>query len=268
MKRNPHSEVICKKLEELVDVMFTLRSKEGCPWDRAQSLTDLRQYVLEETYEVLHAMDQKNRAGLKEELGDLLFQVVFISQMMQEEDVFNLSDVLQAVNEKMVSRHPHVFGDSSAESPEQALQNWESMKDRQKAATRGSSRSILDGIAPHLPALQQALMISAKVVRVGFEWETEADVWKKLEEEIREFQEAQTQQEIEEELGDILFTMVNIARKRNINPEDALRTANQKFSERFGKLEKRVYEQNKQLSDLSLAEMDAIWEEVKKESKS
>lgn len=265
MKQNPRSGEIAKKMEQLVNVMHTLRSQDGCPWDRAQTLADLRQYVLEETYEVLHAMDRSNLPALKEELGDLLFQVVFLSQMMQEDNIFALSDVLDHLNEKMISRHPHVFGDSTAKSPEQALQNWESMKDRQKAEKKGAARSILDGIPPQLPALQQALMISAKVVRVGFEWDTEQDVWKKLEEEIREFQEAQTPAEREEELGDILFTVVNIARKRNINPEDALRVANEKFRDRFAKLEKRVYEENKQLTDLNLAQLDEIWETVKKE---
>lgn len=251
-------------MEKLIDIMYTLRSEGGCPWDRAQTLSDLRQYVLEECYEVLQAMDRKNLSGLKEELGDLLFQVVFLSQMMQEESVFTLQEVLENVIEKMISRHPHVFGTSTAKSPEQALQNWELMKDRQKALNQGSNRSILDGVPVELPALQQALMISNKAVRVGFEWDTEADVWKKLDEEIREFQEAETDEHRAEELGDILFTFVNIARKQNINPEDALRVANEKFRDRFGKLEKRVYEQHKKLSDLTLAEMDAIWDEIKK----
>ncbi len=265
IKRNPYAKQIAKKLEKLVDVMHTLRSAEGCPWDRAQSLGDLRQYVLEESYEVLQAMDQKNIPALKEELGDLMFQVVFLSQMMQEQNAFTLLEVLDTVTEKMISRHPHVFGASQAHSPEQALQNWESMKDQQKALKQGSDRSILDGLPLHLPALQQALMISSKVVRVGFEWETEQDVWKKLEEEFREFREAQTAEHRAEEFGDILFTMVNIARKQKINPEDALRMANEKFRGRFSKLEKRVYAENKQLSDLTLAEMDAIWEEIKRE---
>ena len=265
IKRNPHAEEISKKFEKLVDIMYTLRSEEGCPWDRAQSLGDLRQYVLEETYEVLQAMDQNNRINLREELGDLLFQVVFLAQMMQEDHAFHLGDVLEAVTEKMLSRHPHVFGDSTAKSPEQALQNWESMKDQQKAQTRGANRSILDGIPIHLPSLQQALMISTKAVRVGFEWETEQDIWKKLQEEMEEFQAAKTDEEKSEEMGDILFTIVNIARKNKIHPEDALRSANQKFRQRFGKLEKKVYEQNQQLSELTLSQMDAIWEEVKKE---
>jgi MazG family protein len=267
LKRNPYTKQISKKFEKLVDVMYTLRSEEGCPWDRAQSLADLRQYVLEEAYEVLQAMDQANFPSLKEELGDLMFQVIFLSQLMQEENEFTLSDVLENVIEKMISRHPHVFGTTTAGSPEQALQNWESMKDRQKALMKGSERSILDGIPLQLPALQQALMISSKAVRVGFEWDTEEDVWKKLDEEIQEFKEAQTYEHCAEELGDILFTIVNIARKRKMNPEDALRVANEKFRQRFGELEKRVYSRDKQLKDMTLAEMDAIWEEIKEERK-
>ena len=267
LKRNPYTKQISEKFEKLVDVMYTLRSEEGCPWDRAQSLPDLRQYVLEEAYEVLQAMDQANFPSLREELGDLMFQVIFLSQMMQEENKFTLSDVLENVIEKMISRHPHVFGSSTAGSPEQALQNWESMKDRQKALKKGSERSILDGVPLQLPALQQALMISSKAVRVGFEWDTEEDVWKKLDEEIQEFKEAETIEHCAEELGDILFTIVNIARKRKINPEDALRVANEKFRDRFGKLEKRVYSRNKQLKDMTLEEMDAIWEEIKEETR-
>jgi MazG family protein len=245
--------------------MYTLRSEEGCPWDRAQSLADLRQYLLEEAYEVLQAMDQEDAAGLKEELGDLIFQIIFLSQMMQERNAFTLREVLEGVTQKMLSRHPHVFGNAGAESPEQALANWETMKDQAKAAQKGSKRSILDGIPLELPSLLQALLISSKVVRVGFEWETEADVWKKLEEEVQEFHQAESMEQKTEELGDILFTIVNIARKNKINPEDALRTANAKFRERFTKLERRVYQQGKQLQDLTLSEMDAIWEEIKKE---
>jgi MazG family protein len=267
IQKNPKAKEIAKGMEHLVNVMFTLRSENGCPWDRAQSLDDLRQYVLEESYEVLQAMDQKNLSSLKEELGDLLFQVVFLSQMMQEENAFSLNDVLRTVTEKMISRHPHVFGESSASSPEQALQNWESMKDQQKATRKGADRSILDGIPFPLPALQQALMISTKAVRVGFEWETEQDVWKKLEEEFQEFQKAGNHKEKMEEFGDILFTMVNIARKHKINPEDALRQANHKFRQRFGKMESFVYQQQKRLEDLTLTEMDAIWDEIKKDEK-
>jgi len=265
IKRNPFAVKISKKLEKLVDIMYTLRSEDGCPWDRAQSLEDLRQYLLEEAYEVLQAMDQQDVPALKEELGDLMFQIVFLSQMMQEREAFTMADILESVTQKMLARHPHVFGNSAARSPEQALANWEAMKDQAKAAEKGTDRSIIDGVPIHLPALQQALMISSKVVRVGFEWETESDVWKKLEEEIKEFHQATSQEEKTEEMGDILFTIVNIARKSGINPEDALRNSNVKFRDRFSKLEKRVYQQGKQLQDLNLRELDQIWEEVKKE---
>jgi MazG family protein len=265
IKRNPHVHEIGKALEKLADIMYTLRSDGGCPWDRAQSLQDLRQYVLEEAYEVLEALDQKNLPALKEELGDLMFQVVFLSQMMQETEEFNLRDVIEHVSRKMLNRHPHVFGDMDAGSPEQALANWESMKDRAKAQEKGVNRSILEGLPVHLPALQQALMISSKVVRVGFEWEKESDVWKKLEEEIQEFHEASSPEQKSEEMGDMLFTLVNIARKNGINPEDALRLSNEKFRERFRLLEKKVYEQGKQLQDVNLAEMDEIWEQIKKD---
>jgi len=223
--------------------------------------------LLEEAYEVLQAMDQEDVAGLREELGDLIFQIVFLSQMMQERDQFSLLQVLEGVTSKMLSRHPHVFGTMGATSPDEALANWEAMKDQSKAAKKGAARSILEGIPLHLPSLLQALLISSKVVRVGFEWETEADVWKKLEEEIQEFHQAETTEEKVEEMGDILFTIVNIARKNKINPEDALRTANAKFRNRFSKLEREVYEQGKQLQDLSLQEMDQIWEKIKESAK-
>jgi MazG family protein len=265
IKRNPQAREIGKALEKLADIMYTLRSEDGCPWDRAQSLKDLRQYVLEECYEVLQALDQNHLHALKEELGDLMFQVVFLSQMMQEKNEFNLKDVIEHVTDKMLTRHPHVFGDKNAGSPEQALANWEAMKDQTKVQQKGANRSILDGLPIHLPALQQALMISTKAVRVGFEWETESDVWKKLEEEIREFHDAASPEEKAEEMGDILFTIVNIARKNGINPEDALRTSNEKFRDRFTKLEKKVYEQGKQLQDVNLAEMDRLWEEIKEQ---
>jgi MazG family protein len=265
IKVNPHARKIGKAVEKLANVMYTLRSEGGCPWDRAQTLQDLRQYVLEEAYEVLQALDQNNLHALKEELGDLMFQVVFLSQMMQETEEFNLADVIAHVTHKMLTRHPHVFGDQNAESPEQALANWEAMKDQAKAQQKGVNRSILDGLPIHLPALQQALMISSKVVRVGFEWETESDVWKKLDEEIQEFHEAASKEQKAEEMGDILFTIVNIARKNGIHPEDALRTSNEKFRDRFTKLERKIYEQGKQLQDVNLAEMDKIWEEIKKQ---
>jgi MazG family protein len=240
--------------------MYTLRSEKGCAWDRAQTIQDLRQYLLEEVYEVLHALDQEDTASMKEELGDLLFQVVFLSQVMQECGTFSLLEVLDRLCNKMIGRHPHVFGDTKAGTPEQALASWESMKIREKSEATGGRKSVLDGIPGELPALLQAHMISSKVARVGFDWEKEEDVWKKFHEEADEFSQARSRKEKEEELGDLLFTLVNVARKHQINAEDSLRVANAKFSKRFSALEQEVDDWKK----MTLQELDEIWERVKK----
>jgi MazG family protein len=261
LKKNPYSTEISKRFEELVDVMYTLRSDEGCPWDRSQSLKDLKQYLLEETYELLQTLDLEDEEGMREELGDLLFEVVFITQMMQEKNAFTLKEVLDHLLDKMIGRHPHVFGDLQADSPEKALANWEAVKSQE---VEGRKRKLLEGVPLDLPALLQGYLISTKVARVGFDWETEDDVWKKFQEELEEFHAASTKEQKEEEFGDLLFTIVNIGRKSGINPEDALRKANRKFRGRFNKLEDRVHEQSKEVKDLSASELDEIWERVKK----
>jgi MazG family protein len=261
LKKNPHSSEIAKRFEKLVDVMYTLRSEDGCPWDRSQSLKDLKQYLLEETYELLQTLDLEDEHGMREELGDLLFEVVFITQMMQERKAFTLKEVLDRLLDKMIGRHPHVFGNVEADSPEKALANWEAVKSQE---VEGRKRKLLEGVPVDLPALLQAFLISTKVARVGFDWESEDDIWKKFQEELDEFREASTQEQKEEEFGDLLFTIVNIARKHGINPEDALRNANRKFRGRFDKLEDRVHEQSKEVKDLSTSELDSIWESVKK----
>jgi len=263
LQKNPHAKPIARKFEKLVNVMYTLRSDQGCAWDRAQTIQDLRQYLLEEVYELLHSLDQEDSVSMREELGDLLFQVVFLSQVMQERGAFTLLDVLDHLCEKMIGRHPHVFGDVKAGTPEQALASWESMKNREKSAATGERRSVLQGIPRELPALLQAHMISSKVARVGFDWDTEEDVWKKFHEEIEEFQNAGSRKEKEEELGDLLFTIVNVARKNQINAEDALRVANEKFSKRFSALEKEV----KDWKQMALKDLDEIWDRVKKDEK-
>lgn len=265
LKKNPHSRRIGKRFEMLVDLMYTLRSEEGCPWDRAQSLHDLKQYLLEETYELLETLDEGKEEGVREELGDLMFQVVFLSQMMQERGAFTLAEVLDQFLDKMIGRHPHVFGAVKAKSPEQALESWEGMKQKQYTDTKGKKRSLLLGVPRNLPALLQANLISSKVARVGFDWKSEKEVWKKFREEMKEFQDSNSAAEREEEMGDMLFTLVNVARKNKINPEDALRAANTKFRKRFTLLEQRVHASGRELKDLSLKELDAIWEEVKDE---
>lgn len=265
LKRNPHSAAIGKRFQKLVDLMYTLRSEGGCPWDRAQSLHDLKQYLLEETYELLETIDQEHQEGMREELGDLLFQVVFLSQLMQERNAFTLLEVLDLFLEKMVGRHPHVFGQAEARSPEEALENWEGMKQKQYASSKGKKRALLQGVPLNFPALLQAGLISSKVARVGFDWKSEKDVWKKFAEEKKEFLDSSSQREKEEEMGDMLFTMVNIARKHKINPEDALRAANAKFRKRFNRLEEKVHASGRDLKDMTLKEMDRLWDEVKEE---
>ena len=263
IKKNPHSRAIGRRFEKLVDIMFTLRSEGGCPWDRSQSLRDLKQYLLEEAYELLEALDLERNDMMREELGDLLLQVVFQSQIMQERKTFTLLEVIDELINKLIGRHPHVFGDTKAGTPEEALESWESRKGKEKE-TRNQKRTVLQGVPLNLPALLQANIISSKVARVGFDWEKEEDVWKKLEEELDEFRDARTKRDREEELGDVLFTLVNIARKHKINPEDALRLANAKFRKRFNKLEERVHSEDKNMKQMNLNELDQIWNEIKK----
>ena len=268
IKHNPRVQEISERFGKLVDVMYTLRSEEGCPWDRAQSLHDLKQYLLEETYELLQTLDHEDFGAMREELGDLLFQIVFQSQMMQERNEFSLAEVLDHLLQKMISRHPHVFAGVEAGTPEKALANWESMKMREAGKKKeGVRRTLLEGVPVNLPALLQANLISSKVARVGFDWEKEEDIWKKFEEELSEFREANSQKEKEQEMGDILFTLVNIARKHGINPEDALRYANDKFRRRFDRLEQKVHAQNREFQDYNLQQLDLIWDEVKSEEK-
>ena len=266
IKHNPHAKTIADRFEQLVNVMFTLRSEGGCPWDRAQTLHDLKQYLLEETYELLQTLDHEDQAAMPEELGDLLFQIVFQSQMMQERGAFSLVEVLDHLLAKMISRHPHVFGDVEAETPQKALASWESMKMSEASKKgEGGRRTLLEGVPLNLPALLQAHLISSKVARVGFDWADEPDVWRKLTEELDEFHRAESKGAREEEFGDILFTLVNIARKNGINPEDALRNANSKFRSRFNRLEQKVRAQDREVKDTPPEELDRIWNEVKKE---
>lgn len=265
IKHNPRAGAIADRFEKLVDVMFTLRSEDGCPWDRAQSLHDLKQYLLEETYELLQTLDHEDAQAMREELGDLLFQIVFQSQMMQERGAFSLVEVLDHLLEKMISRHPHVFADVAAKTPEKALESWETMKMRESGKKDGERKRLLEGVPVNLPALLQANLISSKVARVGFDWEKEQDVWDKFDEELQEFRAADSKEKKEEEMGDVLFTLVNVARKNGINPEDALRKANHKFRNRFNRLEEKVRVQDRELKDIPLKDLDSIWDDVKKE---
>jgi len=248
---------------KLTEIMEKLRSPEGCPWDKKQTPSSLKPYLLEETYEVLEAIDQKKAPLLKEELGDLLFQIIFHSQIAQEDDQFTLTEVCEGINEKLTRRHPHVFSGEKAQSIEQVSENWEKIKAQEKQNNSG----LLFSIPQNLPALFRAYKIGKKVSTVGFDWKKTEDVVEKFQEEWRELEEAIQKQDIhaiEEEMGDVLFTLCNLSRFLKINPEEALRRACKKFEKRFAYLEEKIRLENKDLKSCSLEEMEKLWQDAKK----
>ena len=253
--------------EALRLVMARLRDPDtGCPWDKEQTPQTLRKYVVEEAYEVVEAIDSGSPAKLSEELGDLLLQVVFHAQLASEAGTFTLSDVTRSIVEKLIRRHPHVFGTVKVSGSEDVLTNWEQIK---RAEPGYEDRlSILDGIPPALPALMRALEVSKRVVKVGFEWPSVGEVLDKVEEEIRELRaeiaSGQTARAADE-LGDLLFTLVNVARHLKIDPEDALRRMTLRFAARFRQIEEFAAGTNRAVSDLTLAEMETIWQGAKRE---
>ena len=258
-------------IQKLVDLVARLRGDNGCPWDKEQTRETLKPMLVEEAYEVLDALDATDPALLKEELGDLLFQVVFHAQIAAERGEFTLAGVIDRLHEKMVRRHPHVFGDADLRTAGDVLRNWEDIK----AAERGtvstsdpaSEKSILDGIPSRLPALHQAYQITAKASRVGFDWSRLEDILAKLEEEADELAAARDRADPEElagEVGDLLFVVVNVARFLSIDPETALARSNRKFMRRFRYVETRIKEQGRELKNATLEEMDALWNEAKK----
>ncbi|MDZ7263944.1 MAG: nucleoside triphosphate pyrophosphohydrolase [candidate division KSB1 bacterium] len=245
----------------LIEIMETLRSPDGCPWDREQTYESLRQYLLEETYEVLELIDSKNYDELKSELGDLLLQVIFQSQIAEEEGRFSILDVLMRINQKLIHRHSNVFGDVLVRNAAEQTVNWEKMKQQEN-----HERSVIDGVPRELSALLRAHRIQAKAATVGFDWQNAQQVWQKLEEELGELKQAiaqSNQAEIELEFGDLLFTMVNLSRFIGVNPEDALRKAIEKFVTRFRELENEVIRTHNTFDNLDLEAMDEIWEQVK-----
>lgn len=252
------------RFDRLMEIMRKLRAPGGCPWDAEQSHESLKRYLLEEAYEVIEAIDAKNSALLKEELGDLLLQPVFHAAIAEENGDFTMDEVLDAINEKLVRRHPHVFGDLVIESSEAQVENWEKIKSQEKGVMR---KSALSGIPPHLPALMQAHKITEKAARVGFDWEHTDQVFAKVMEELHEFEEAMVagdQKEMEAELGDLLFAIVNLGRFLSIDPEDALRKTIQRFTKRFSHVEETLHARGKALPNSTLEEMDELWEEAKK----
>lgn len=253
------------KFSQLVHIMKKLRSDDGCPWDRNQTHQSLRQHLLEEAYEVLETIDEERYDELAGELGDLLLQVVFHAQMASESNRFTINDVLDAITEKLIRRHPHVFGDETVETAEEQIQLWEQTKVKNEG-----KRSALDGIPKQLPALVRAYRMQGKAAAVGFDWPQIEPVWQKLDEEIKELKHEITESNrelIEEELGDVLFTVVNLSRFVHINPEDALRRTIEKFDRRFKKIEAVLQQQGKTMHTVSLEEMDSIWDSIKAKEK-
>jgi len=254
-------EAIKLQFARLVQIMERLRSENGCPWDREQTYESLRQYLLEETYEVLELIDSGKYDELKNELGDLLLQVIFQSQIAEEEGRFTILEILQQINQKLINRHSNVFGNVKVRNAEEQTINWEKMKKQEDR-----DRSVIDGVPQALSALLRAYRIQAKAATVGFDWENANQLWGKVDEELKELKQAVNQQQSDEtemEFGDLLFTMVNLSRFINVNPEDALRKSIQKFSNRFRAMEKEVVRLNKSLDDMELVEMDRIWEDIK-----
>jgi tetrapyrrole methylase family protein/MazG family protein len=253
-------------LKKLIDIMSALRGDKGCPWDKEQTRDSLKPFLLEETYEVLEALDEGSPEKIKEELGDLLFQIIFHCQLAREKKEFDISDVIEKISRKMLNRHPHVFGKTKFKSKEHFRKYWEEEKNRE-----GKKReSILEGVPKALPSLLRAHKLQKRAARVGFDWEKTEDVFEKLEEEIKEFKKAlkkKKQSEIEDELGDIFFMLVNISRFVGVNPEDALRKTISKFISRFRYIEMKAADKRENLSDMTLEEMDKLWDEAKKREK-
>lgn len=261
-------------VERLVEVMRRLRAPDGCPWDREQDLRSLRPYLVEETYEVLDEMDRVAYGGpwhpLAEELGDLLFQIVFHAQLATEQQAFTLADVANAIAEKLERRHPHVFGADRVAGAEQVLQNWAKLKADERKAKTGRAGSVLDGVPSAAPALQRAERLTEKASRIGFDWPDLAGVRAKLDEELGELDEAiasKSRDAIEHELGDVLFALANLGRKLETPPEDALRMTNKRFTSRFHRVEEKLAAAGIPFGEATLEVMDRFWDEAKAEEK-
>lgn len=254
--------------DRLVQVVATLRGENGCPWDRAQTHESLKADLIEETYETLEAIDAKVPAKLHEELGDLLMQVMLHAQIAKDRGDFSINDVLRSITDKLIRRHPHVFGDVDADDTETVLENWEAIK--RSEAGYEDRVSVLDGVPVSLPGLLRAQKIQNRAARVGFDWDTVADVLPKLEEELNEVKvsvEQGDRAEIEMEIGDLLFSVVNLCRFLDIQAEEALRQAVRKFTDRFQKMEATLAGRGKTFKDYDLAGLDLMWEEAKQKEK-
>ncbi len=278
------------KFERVKSIMARLRAPGGCPWDREQTFDTIKRYTLEETYEVLEAIDNRDWKELTSELGDLLLQVLFYAEMAEEQGSFTIDDVLDALSDKLIYRHPHVFGDTRADDSAQVLKNWEALKEEEKRKSLPTSGEtlqnwpalLLESVTSKMPALQEAHKISSKAAHVGFDWPEVQGLFEKLSEETRELQEhlnglpaagsnssqkTQIPQElraqVEGEVGDLFFVLVNIARYLSVDPESALRKTNRKFRRRFGWLEEQLRQQGRTLEQATLEEMETLWQQAK-----
>ncbi|MGQ9607963.1 MAG: nucleoside triphosphate pyrophosphohydrolase [bacterium] len=257
--------MIDSSFSELVEVIAKLRGEEGCPWDRQQTHDTLKINIIEEAYEALEAIDEKDDEKIEEELGDLLMQVLLNAQIAKEEGKFDIYGVIQKIKEKLIRRHPHVFGDVKVKSAHEVIQNWDEIKSKEK-----ERESLMDGIPTNLPALIRARKVQSKASRVGFDWDKSEDVFIKIEEELRELKESIEKGEhdsIEEELGDILFSIVNLSRFLNIEPEIALMKTTAKFIKRFKQMELRIANDGNKIIDYDLKGLDEIWNSIKLEEK-
>ena len=253
------------ELEKLLLLMARLRGPEGCPWDREQTMSSLRPFILEEAYELVEAINGGETESIREELGDLLLEVVFVNQIAAERKLFGMDEVIRGIHDKLVRRHPHVFETERVSTADRALERWEEIKEREKEK-RGS---VLDGVPRSLAALARAQKISSRAAKVGFDWKSAEDVKAKLDEELVELNQAVASGSpaaVEEEMGDILFALVNLARHLEVDAEVALSAAIEKFSERFRYLESALQAQGRTVSDTGMEELDRLWEEAKRET--
>jgi tetrapyrrole methylase family protein/MazG family protein len=249
--------------QEFQEIIAYLRAPNGCPWDREQTHLSLRNNLLEETYETLEAIDREDMDGMKEEFGDLLLQIVLHAQIASENDEFRMEDVITGIYRKIIRRHPHVFGDSEVQGVKGVLQNWEKLKEKERADKGTLEKGLLDGVPIVLPSLTQAQELQDRAARVGFDWPTIEPVWAKVMEELEEVRQAKTPLEVEKELGDLLFAVVNLIRWYKVDSESALRGTNQKFRRRFKHIEKSARQNGQDLHAMTLDEMDGYWNEAK-----
>jgi tetrapyrrole methylase family protein/MazG family protein len=256
-----------EKFQKLVETMARLRAPGGCPWDREQTFDSIKPYTLEETYEVLDAIDRRDWNELAEELGDFMLQAVFFAQMASEEKLFTIDDALDAINNKLIRRHPHIFGEQSAETAGDVKRIWGEVKAAEKKDKGREKDSLLSPVPRALPALVEAQQISSRAAGAGFDWENPEQVIEKLHEEMAELAEARraaSHDEMENEIGDLFFVLVNLARFVKVDPEQALRRTNSKFRKRFRYIEEKLAERGRKLEDSNIAEMEALWQEAKR----